>query len=100
MATYSVIGVTNGWVAARVRRFSGRTKIVLVRRLPLRDAQLFLLDLFNEMYADSLGVQCTWWGAAMKRCPLLTWSHSDGTRGFEYDSQYFKIVEDATEVQD
>lgn len=90
--TYRIVGRTNGWRAQRSQVFKGKEYIVIERGLTLKEAQKKLLDFHNEDY-DSAGLAFKNWGL----CRINnhnTWSNNDGTRGYEYDSQYFKIEEE------
>lgn len=89
MKTYRIIGRTNGWIAQRDVKFSGKTLIVIEKGLNLKDAQKKILDFFNEDYETYYRN----WG--LVRCNSdMAYSHSDGTRGYEYDSRYFEIEEE------
>lgn len=90
--TYKIVGHTNGWRAQRSQLFKGKEDIVIETGLTLKEAQQKLLDFHNEDY-DSEGLAFPNWGL----CRINnhnTWSNNDGTRGYEYDSQYFKIEEE------
>ena len=54
----------------------------------LKEAQKRLLDFYNEDYPCE-----TNWGMAICHNPYNTWSHKDGTRGYEYDGRYYRIEE-------
>ena len=88
MKTYRIIGRTNGWIAQRDIKFKGKTYIVIEKGLTLKEAQKMILDFFNEDYETYYKN----WG--LVRCNSdLAYSHSDGTRGYEYDSRYYEIEE-------
>lgn len=87
MNTYKIIGRTNGWIASRDINFNGKTEIVFERNLSLKEAQAALLCFFNDDYGTCFAN----WGLARINHPLVTSSHNDGTRSYEYDSRYYSI---------
>lgn len=88
MKTYRIIGRTNSYIAQRDSTFGGKTMIVIEKGLTLKEAQKKILDFFNEDYETYYKN----WG--LVRCNSdMAYSHSDGTRGYEYDSRYFEIEE-------
>lgn len=92
MKTYKITGRTNGYIAQRDSLFKGKTEITIESRLTLKEAQQKILDFFNEDYETYYRN----WG--LVRCNSdFTYSHSDGTRGYEYDSRYFEIEEEDEE---
>lgn len=88
--SYRIVGKTDGWIAQRDPVFKGKTRIVIERGLSLKDAQQKLLDLYNEDY-DSDGLAFANWGLCRIHNPHNTWSHNDGTRGYEYDGRTYSI---------
>lgn len=89
MKTYKIIGRTNSWIAQRDSTFAGKTTIVIDEGLTLKEAQRKLIDCFCEDYERCLNN----WGLIRIQYPHDTWSSTDGTRGYEYDSRIFEIVE-------
>jgi len=94
---YRIVGKTNGWIANRDIEFNGKCRIVIERGLTLKEAQKKLLDMFNGDYEEKISFPYTNWGMARCHHQLLTWSHKDGRRGYEYDSRYYSIEEEETE---
>lgn len=93
---YKITGKTNRWIAQRVDLFAGREYITLKNNLPLRQAQLMLLSLFNFDFNTAYGN----WELVLKNHSSVSWSCSDGTRGYEYDSRFYSIEEqNGVEVQ-
>lgn len=84
--TYRITGRTNEWIAQRDATFKGKTEIIIANGLSLKEAQKKLMEFFCEDYE----VYMSNWGLARIHHPS-TWSNSDGTRGYEYDSRYFEI---------
>ena len=85
--SYRIVGETNGWIAQRDPIFKGRERVVIERGLTLKEAQKKLLDFHNKDYDD---LSFPNWGL----CRINnhnTWSNSDGTRGYEYDSRRYSI---------
>lgn len=93
MKTYKIIGRTNGWIAQRDSLFNGKTHITIESGMTLKEAQSKLIDFFNE-YFESYEHN---WGLIRCHYPNVTWSCSDGTRGYEYDSRIFEIEEETEE---
>ena len=94
MKTYRIIGRTNPYIAQRDITFGGKTKVVIQSGLTLKEAQKMILGYFNEDY-DTYYKN---WG--LVRCNSdFAYSHSDGTRGYEYDSRYFEIEEEEEIVE-
>lgn len=91
MATYKIIGRTNGWIAQRDIHFGGKTTITICEGMTLREAQQKLLDFFNEDYDNEIGTPYRNWGLVRCNHPYVTSSHLDGTRSYEYDSRYYSI---------
>lgn len=92
MKTYKIIGRTNSYIAQRDSMFNGKTEITIESGLTLKEAQKKILDFYNEDYETYYKN----WG--LVRCNSdLAYSHSDGTRGYEYDSRYFEIEEEDEE---
>lgn len=90
--TYKIIGRTNPWIAQRDGLFKGETTIILDEGLSLREAQKKLLDFFNEDYDTYYSN----WGLVRCNCSE-SYSHKDGTRGYEYDSRYYSIINEEGE---
>lgn len=88
--TYRIIGRTNGWIADRDILFKGKCKITLSKGNSLREAQIKILEMFNQDYNTFFQN----WGLARMNHPYITWSYKDGTRGYEYDSRYYEIEEE------
>lgn len=88
MATYRIIGKTNSYIAQRDGKFKGKCEIVIESGLTLREAQKELLSMFNNDY----GTFYNNWGLVLCNSGMA-YSHSDGTRGYEYDSRYYEIDE-------
>ncbi len=93
MKTYKICGRTNGYIANRDILFNGKCDIDIETGLTLKEAQKKLLDFFNEDY----GTYFPNWGLARCNYPFNTSSFEDGTRGYEYDSRNFGIVEENDE---
>lgn len=92
--TYRIVGKTDGWIAQRDAIFKGRERVVIERGLTLKEAQEKLLDMYNEDY-DFDGMAFANWGLCRIHNPHNTWSHNDGTRGYEYDGRRYSIeIED------
>lgn len=89
MKTYKIIGKTNGWIASHDINFNGKTYIIIDKGLSLRDAQKKILDMCNKDYWTTYQN----WGLARMN-NNCTYSHHDGTRGYEYNSRYFEIEEE------
>lgn len=89
MTTYKIIGKTNSYIAQRDGQFNGKCEIIIESGLSLREAQKELLSMFNNDYETSYSN----WGLVRCNSDMAT-SHSDGTRGYEYDSRYFEIEEE------
>lgn len=91
--TYSIMGRTNGYIAARDINFNGKEEIVIDEGLSLKEAQEKLLDMFNEDYETYFRN----WGLARSHYPYNTTTYKDGTRSYEYDSRYYYIAEEVFE---
>jgi|WetSurMetagenome_2_1015567.scaffolds.fasta_scaffold701796_2 hypothetical protein len=88
MARYKIISKVNPYIAQRL--FNGKTRIVLDSDLSLKQAQNEL----SEFYCEDHDECCGNWGLIRMHDPD-TWSHHDGTRGYEYDSrQYYIEIEE------
>ena len=91
---FRIVGITDGWIAAKDSQFNGKTEIVIVDNLTLKEAQRKLLSMFNECY--ELG--CSNWGMAViatkSRVFCAYKTHDDGTRCFDYDGRTFSIEEE------
>ena len=77
--TYRIEATTNSFIAKGDPIFNGRTMFVLKNRLTLKEAQRSLLELYNEKKETS-------------HSHLAACTHSDGTRQFEDDSRFYKIL--------
>lgn len=86
--TYRIEATTNSFIAKGDPIFNGRTMIVLKNRLTLKEAQRSLLELYNEKKETSYSN----WGLAVIHSHLAACTHSDGTRQFEDDSRFYKIL--------
>lgn len=89
MKTYKITGHTNSWIAQRDSLFKGKEYITIEKGLTLKEAQKKLLDFFNQDYDTYYSN----WGL-VRMNDNRSWSSSDGTRGYEYDSRYFEIEEE------
>ena len=89
MKTYKITGHTNGWIAQRDSMFNGKEYITIEKGLTLKEAQKKLLEFFNNDYDTYYSN----WGL-VRMNDNRSWSSSDGTRGYEYDSRYFEIEEE------
>lgn len=91
---FRIVGITNGWIAARDSQFNGKTAIIVAGNLTLKEAQRKLLSMFNDCYE----LNCSNWGMAViarrYRAEGAFKTRNDGTRCFEYDSRYFSIEEE------
>lgn len=87
--TYRIYGRTNGWIAARSCEFAGSSYIVIEKGLTLKDAQRRLTSLFNEKFGLCPSIDN--WGLIRSHYPHCTYSGTDGTRSFEYDSRFYGI---------
>lgn len=95
MKTYRIIGRTNSWIAQRDATFKGRTTIEIETGLTLREAQKFLLDMYNKDYEDNRPY-CQNWGLAViqsNRYGVGAYN-TCGSRCYEYDSRVYSIEED------
>ena len=96
MDTYKIVGKTNPWIANRDIDFNGKCTIVIGHGLTLKEAQAKLLEMYNNDNEQKIGLPYANWG--LVRCnDKNTWSHNDGTRGYEYDSRYYYIEPDQEE---
>ena len=95
--TYKIIGRTNGWIAQRDIHFNGNTCITLCSGMTLREAQERLLEFFNKDYDQEIGMPYRNWGLVRCHHPLVTTTHRDGTRSYEYDSRYYSIEPETEE---
>lgn len=95
--TYRIVGKTNGWIASRDIDFNGKCQIVIKSGLTLKEAQHEIIDMYNKDYEEQISFPYTNWGLVRSNDQLRTWSHKDGTRGYEYDSRYYAIEEEETE---
>lgn len=84
---YKITGKTNGWIAQRDSLFKGKTEITLADNLTLKEAQEKILAFHNEDY----DMCCEHWGIARRKNPHNTWTETNGIRGYEYDSRYYRI---------
>lgn len=91
---YKIIATTNSYIAQRDPMFHGKTEVVLEENLTLKEAQKYLLDLFNrkhDIYAPN-------WGIAVRLTRHLgdaaLPTFPDGTRSFSWDSRSFRIDEE------
>lgn len=91
---FRIVGITNGWIAARDSQFNGKTEIVIADNLTLKEAQNELLRMFNNYFK----LDCKNWGMAViatrNRAEGAFKTRNNGTRCFEYDSRYFSIEEE------
>ena len=91
---FRIVGITNGWIAARDSQFNGKTAIIVAGNLTLKEAQRKLLSMFNDCY----DLNCSNWGMAViarrYRVEGAGKTRDDGTRCFIYDRRYFNIEED------
>ena len=90
METYKIVGSTNSYIAQRDIDFNGKTSIVIVEDLTLREAQKKLLDMFNEDYDTCFPN----WGLVRANFPFNSSSFRDGTRSYEFDSRHYDIEEE------
>ena len=88
--TYKIVAKTNGYIANRDIKFKGKTEIVIKKGLSLREAQQELLHMFNKDY----DTQFTNWGLVRRYKPNYSYSFTDGTREYTWDSRTFKIVKE------
>jgi hypothetical protein len=91
MANYKIIGRTNSWIANRNAEFNGNTQITLEKSLTLKEAQEYLLNLFNDKFETNYSN----WGLCVihtqKKIDSANTTRADGTRSFEWDSRYYSI---------
>lgn len=85
---YTITKSANAWIAQRDSILRGQTQKTIAAFPTLRDAQKRLLDFYNEDYPAE-----TNWGMAVCHNPYYAWSQSNGLRGYEYDSRYYRIEE-------
>lgn len=95
MTTFSIYCRYNDEQANFFKRRWG----VVARRMPMRQAQRFLLALYNDLNDDRPDAPN--WGAAVRqtdrRVDFCTPTAPDGTRSFTYDgSRYIIVSEDLT----
>lgn len=91
---YRIIGRTNAYIAQRSSLFQGKTRVVIISDLDYELAKKTLLQFFNQDYQTSFA---TWANVRSSRYSDVTWTHKDGTRGYEYDSRYFEMEEEREE---
>lgn len=91
---FRIVGITDGWIAARDSQFNGKTAIIVAGNLTLKEAQRKLLSMFNDCYE----LNCSNWGMAViatkSRVFCAYKTHDDGTRCFDYDGRTFSIEEE------
>lgn len=92
---YKIICSTNSWIAERDVHFpKGKTWYVVADKMPLKEAQAKLLDLYNDYYE----LNCPNWSMAvasrrkMADCAYPT--RGEGTRFFNYDGRNFRIMKE------
>ena len=95
MKTYKIIGKTNSYIANRDARFNGKTEILVMGNLTLKEAQKELLAMYNGEFGGERAYAPNWGIAVIqsKNSAFGAGSHPDGTRFFEYDSRVFSIEE-------
>ena len=91
---YRIIGRTNAYIAQRSSLFQGKTRIVISSDLDKDVAKKRILLFFNQDYDTAFA---TWANVRSSRYADVTWTHKDGTRGYEYDSKYFEMEEEKEE---
>lgn len=91
--TYKITGKTNGWIAQRDTLFKGKEYITIESGLTLKEAQEKMLNFFNEDYNTGYSN----WGLVRCNHGYNSWSHKDGTRGYDYDSRYYYIEEEVAD---
>jgi hypothetical protein len=99
MKTYSIIGKTNGYIAARDSSFNGKQIVALKSGLTIKEAQQKLLDMFVSDYEQEIG-SCPNWGIARIKRKYSTTTFGDGTRSYEFDSRYYSIEEETEELKE
>lgn len=92
---YKITGKTNRWIAQHDPLFKGKEYFTIVNNLSLHQAHVILCTFFDCDYNTAYGN----WELIQKNHPSLTWSCSDGTRGYEYDSRYYSIEEQEGEEE-
>lgn len=94
MGTYKIVAKTDGYTANRKALFNGKTEVVIGSNLPLKDAQVELLKLYNQLYDCERPYAPNWGMAVIQSKPhafgaLPTFQ--DGTRSFDWDSIGYSI---------
>ena len=91
---FRIVGITNGWIAARDSQFNGKTAIDVEKNLTLKEAQNELLRMFNKCFE----LDCKNWGMAViatrNRAEGAFKTRNNGTRCFDYDGRTFSIEEE------
>ena len=97
MKTYRIICKTDGYHAARNAKFNGKCWYNVLASLSLRDAQIRLLDMYNEMYMDERPYCYNWGQAVNQSKPYIRGAYYeflDGLRMFDYDVYTIVIEEE------
>lgn len=93
---YKITGKTNKWLAQRSTLFKGKDYNTICSNLTLRQAHEKILDFFNEDYGKAYPN----WGLVQCNNPSLSWSCSDGTRGYEYEGRFYSVEEQEGEEEE
>lgn len=91
---YRIIGRTNANIAQRSSLFKGKTRVVIESGLDYDHARQRILLFFNQDYETAFA---NWANVRSSRYADVTWTHKDGTRGYEYDSRCFEMEEEREE---
>ena len=99
MKTFAIIGKTDLYYANRDINFNGKSEVVFVKNLSLKEAQQKLLDMFNKDYEHEIG-GCINWAVARRKKKYSTSSFKDGTRSYVFDLRYYRIEEETIEIKE